>query len=240
MRARLAPEPECARARSVSLSSGDLAGLKDMDGFGQLPGAPEQQRPHSGSADHGSANKRVSLTSAQAPGHAARWEQNRPASAAPIICSCAALNNIAAGSNRRQNGGTARVLLNLPPLTVMTQSAPRPVMTCAVSCCVCIGPGHPPPPVGAAPAPVAPAGDIALPGELPRGAYLPGTLRSPTADRRKQRFTATAPARSRAPATGSAGWRMSHAARGGTVETVSPREGDGRRGRRRLIVTEEL
>jgi hypothetical protein len=43
-----------------------------MDGFGQLPGAPEQQRPHSGSADRGSANKRVSLTSAQAPGHAAR------------------------------------------------------------------------------------------------------------------------------------------------------------------------
>jgi hypothetical protein len=41
-------------------------------------------------------------------------------------------------------------------------------------------------------------------------------------------------------AAGSAGWRMSHAARGGTVETMSPREGDGRRGRHRLIVTEEL
>ena len=51
-------------------------------------------------------------------------------------------------------------------------------------------PGHPPPPVGAAPAPVAPARDSALPGELPRGACLPGTVRSPAADRRKQRFTA--------------------------------------------------
>ena len=40
-------------------------------------------------------------------------------------------------------------------------------------------PGHPPPPAGAAPAPVAPAEDSALPGELPRGAYLPGTVRSP-------------------------------------------------------------
>ena len=30
MRAQLAPEPECARAGSVSLSSGDLAGLKDL------------------------------------------------------------------------------------------------------------------------------------------------------------------------------------------------------------------
>jgi hypothetical protein len=54
MRARLAPEPECARAGSVSLSSGDLAGLMDVDGFGQLPGAPGQQRPHSGGADYGS------------------------------------------------------------------------------------------------------------------------------------------------------------------------------------------
>ena len=50
--------------------------------------------------------------------------------------------------------------------------------------------GHLPPPMGAAPALVAPAEDSALPGELPRGAYLPGTVRSPTADRRKQRFTA--------------------------------------------------
>jgi len=91
--------------------------------------------------------------------------------------------------------------------------------------------------VGAALALVVPAGDSALPGELPRGAYLPGTVRSPTADRRRQRFTAQP-----VPCAddGSAGWRMSHAARGGTVETVSPREGDGRRGRRRLIVTEEL
>jgi hypothetical protein len=45
---------------------------------------------------------------------------------------------------------------------------------------------------------------------------------------------------SRTPTTESAGWRMSHAAPGGTVKTMSPREGDGRRGRRRLIVTEEL
>jgi len=36
------------------------------------------------------------------------WEQDSPASAAPIICSCVALNNIAARSNRRQNGGSAR------------------------------------------------------------------------------------------------------------------------------------
>jgi hypothetical protein len=90
------------------LSSGDLAGLMDVDGLGQLPGAPGQQRPHSGGACHGSANKRVSLTNTQAPGHAARLEQDSPASVAPIICSCVALNNIAARSNRRQNGGSAR------------------------------------------------------------------------------------------------------------------------------------
>jgi hypothetical protein len=35
------------------------------------------------------------------------WELDSPASAAPIICSCVALNNIAARSNRRQNGGSA-------------------------------------------------------------------------------------------------------------------------------------
>ena len=99
-------------------------------------------------------------------------------------------------------------------------------------------PGHPPPLVGAAPALVAPAEDSAPPGELPRGTYPPGTVRSPAADRRKA--AVYGPARSRAPTTGSAGWRMSDAARGGTVETTSPREGDGRRGRRRLIVTEEL
>ena len=72
MRAQLAPEPECARAGSVSLSSGDLAGLMDVDGFGQLPRAPGQQRPRAGGADHGSANKRVSLTNAQAPGNGLR------------------------------------------------------------------------------------------------------------------------------------------------------------------------
>ena len=108
MRTRLAPEPERARAGPVSLTSGDLAGLMDMDGFGQLPGAPGQQRPHSGGADHGSANKRVSLTNAQAPGMRLAWEQDSPASAASIICSCVALNNIAARSNRRQNGRSAR------------------------------------------------------------------------------------------------------------------------------------
>lgn len=116
MRARLAPEPECARARSVSLSSGDLAGLKDVDGFGQLPGAPGQQRPHSGGADHGSANKRVSLTSAKPPDMRLAWEQDSPASAVPIICSCVALNNIAARSNRRQNGGVGARLPSGPRL----------------------------------------------------------------------------------------------------------------------------
>jgi hypothetical protein len=108
MRARLAPEPVCARAGSVSLSSGDLAGLKDVDGFGQLPGAPGQQRSHSGGADHGSANKRVSLTNARAPDMRLAWEQDSPASAVPIICSYVALNNTVARSNRRQNGGSAR------------------------------------------------------------------------------------------------------------------------------------
>ena len=108
MRARLAPEPVCARAGSVSLSSGDLAGLKDLDGFGQLPGAPGQQRSHSGGADHGSANKRVSLTNARAPDVRLAWEQDSPASAVPIICSYVALNNTVARSNRRQNGGSAR------------------------------------------------------------------------------------------------------------------------------------
>jgi hypothetical protein len=78
MRTRLAPEPECARAGSVSLSSGDLAGLMEVDGFGQLPGAPWQQRPHSGGADNGSANKRAPLTNAQAPGHAARLGARQP------------------------------------------------------------------------------------------------------------------------------------------------------------------
>jgi hypothetical protein len=78
MRARLAPEPECARAGSVTLSSGDLAGLNDVDGFGQLPGAPGQQRPHSDGADHGWANKRVSLTNAQGPGQAARLGPRQP------------------------------------------------------------------------------------------------------------------------------------------------------------------
>jgi hypothetical protein len=62
----------------VTLSSGDLAGLNDVDGFGQLPGAPGQQRPHSDGADHGWANKRVSLTNAQAPGHAARLGSRQP------------------------------------------------------------------------------------------------------------------------------------------------------------------
>ena len=99
-------------------------------------------------------------------------------------------------------------------------------------------PGHPPPPVAAAPAPVAPAEDSALPGELPRGAYRPGTVRSPSADRRKQRFTAQPGSvrRRRDPPDG--GCLM--LPRGGTVKTMSPREGDGRRGQRRLIVTEEL
>jgi hypothetical protein len=36
------------------------------------------------------------------------WEQDSPASAAPIICSYVALNNTVARSNRRQNGGSAR------------------------------------------------------------------------------------------------------------------------------------
>jgi hypothetical protein len=45
------------------------------------------------------------------------WEQDRPASAAPIICSCAALNNIAAGSNRRDNGGYLEPSLSAPRLT---------------------------------------------------------------------------------------------------------------------------
>ena len=40
--------------------------------------APGQQRSHSGGADHGSANKRVSLTNAQAPGHAARLGARQP------------------------------------------------------------------------------------------------------------------------------------------------------------------
>ena len=79
--------------------------------------------------------------------------------------------------------------------------------------------------------------DSALPGELPRGAHLPGTVRSLQQTAESSGFTAQpGPVRD----DGSAGWRMSYAARGGTVETVSPREGDGRRGRRRLIVTEEL
>jgi hypothetical protein len=54
-------------------------GLMDVDSFGQLPGAPGQQRPHAGGADRGSANKRVLLTNAQAPGHAARLGARQPA-----------------------------------------------------------------------------------------------------------------------------------------------------------------
>ena len=74
------------------------------------PGAPGQQRPHSGGPDHGPANKRVSLTNAQAPGHAARLGADSPASPAPIICSRVVLNNIAARSNRARTAAVCAFL----------------------------------------------------------------------------------------------------------------------------------
>ena len=87
------------------------------------------------------------------------------------------------------------------------------------------------------PAQVAPAEDSALPGELPRGAYLPGTVRSP---RQTTEAAVYGPTRSRAPTTGIR--RMADVSccpeRHGKDDVAA--EGDGRRGRRRLIVTEEL
>jgi hypothetical protein len=110
MRTRLAPEPECARAGSVSLSSGDLAGLKDVDGFGQLPGAPGQQRLHSSGPDHGSANKRVSLTNAQAPGHAARLGTRQPGQRRTDHLFSRCPEQHRRTLEPRQNGGSAHVL----------------------------------------------------------------------------------------------------------------------------------
>jgi DNA-binding CsgD family transcriptional regulator len=76
------------------------------------------------------------------------------------------------------------------------------------------------------PAQVAPAEDSALIGEPPRGAYLPGSVLSPAAGRRKQRFTAQPPVRGRRrryPPDG--GCPMPP--QGGRVKTMAPREGAG-------------
>jgi len=69
------------------------------------------------------------------------------------------------------------------------------------------------------------------------GRICPALSSPPQQTAEKQRFTAQpGPVRRRRdPPDG--GCLM--LPRGGTVKTMSPREGDGRRGRRRLIVTEE-